>query len=125
MADIAAGKLGLDTRLEGKRYPRDFWQGGRISVKLTDVSGAPANPEVPTKKALMAALASAVPSHPHYQARKAAEAEALASWDKGPAVAGGAAGVPRIAAAAAAPAAGARPGAAAPARKSSKKKGRK
>lgn len=130
MADIAARQLGLDTRLENKRHPRDFWQQGRIAVALTDVSGAPANPAVPTKKAIMAALAAAVPAHPHYAARKQAEAQALASWDKGPAVGGGggggggggAGGPPRVGGPAAG-AGGAR--VAAGGRTSSKKKGRK
>ncbi len=125
MADIASRQLNLPTMLENKKYPRDFWQHGRIRVKLFDVSGGPANPAVPSKKALMEALAAACPAHPHYQARKKAEAEALASWNRAPAQVaamgggGGGSAAPRVAAAPGA--SGAR---AATGRTSSKKKGR-
>ena len=124
MADIAARQLGLPTMLENKKYPRDFWQHGRIRVRLVDVSGAPANPAIPTKKALMEALAAACPAHPHYQARKKAEAEALASWDRAaaaPAAGGGGGG----GGGSGAKAGGASGGAKAAGRTSSKKKGRK
>jgi signal recognition particle subunit SRP19 len=131
LLDIARSQLGLDAVVEGKSYPRDFWQRGRLRVRLADLSGAPANPAIPDKRALMVALAAAAPSHPHYLARKRAEAEAAASWEAAAKQmaagggGGGGGGGPRQATAAAASGASGRAAAAAGGRTSSKKKGRK
>ncbi|GMH40540.1 hypothetical protein BSKO_08444 [Bryopsis sp. KO-2023] len=60
--------LKLDAEVEGSKcYSREWWVRGRVRVQLIGDDGAPANPDLQTRRALMLRIAELVPKHPDRQ----------------------------------------------------------
>ncbi|EFN55031.1 hypothetical protein CHLNCDRAFT_134874 [Chlorella variabilis] len=56
--------LKLEAEAEMKSYPRDWMVPGRVRVKLRGEDGSLANPDIPTRRALLLKVAELVPRHP-------------------------------------------------------------
>ena len=54
--------LELDYVVEPKRHPADFFSTGRVRVRLFNDDKTPANPDVPSKRALLLKLGELIPS---------------------------------------------------------------
>lgn len=104
----ACGELGFKSiAIDGKRHPRDQFSGmARVRVELKDTKGALIVPSIPTKEALMKAIAAKIPHLPgrkmrmeqiaaqraHYERMRAEQAAAAAKAGAGKKAAAGAAG---------------------------------
>jgi len=76
MFDCVVRGLAIPAEMENKTHPCDFMARGRVRVALFDLSGAPVNPEVPSRRVLLEKVAALVPRHP---GRSAAARAALAA----------------------------------------------
>ncbi|KAI3438084.1 hypothetical protein D9Q98_000526 [Chlorella vulgaris] len=56
--------LKLEAEAEMKSYSRDWLVPGRVRVKLQNDDGSAANPDIPTRRALLLKVAELVPRHP-------------------------------------------------------------
>ncbi|PWN39273.1 signal recognition particle, SRP19 subunit [Ceraceosorus guamensis] len=93
----AARELGLECRLQSlKKHPKDWANPGRIKVKLCDEEGKPLKSSIPTKHALLLALAGRIqaesggapPALPKQQS-KSARRTAASQESKGASIASG------------------------------------
>merc|ERR1712087_792296 len=69
--------------IEDKRHPGDFFRRGRVRVWFRNEDGTPKNPDITTRKKLIAEVAKLVPNHLLRQkAREQALQQQLASSSK-------------------------------------------
>ena len=69
--------------IEDKRHPGDFFRRGRVRVWFRNEGGTPKNPDITTRKKLIAEVAKLVPNHLLRQkAREQALQQQLASSSK-------------------------------------------
>ena len=86
--------LGLPCDVEDKQYARDWWLSrGRVRVQLRDLdSGAPVNPDIPSRRELLLRVADLVARHPGRHAPRGGGKAGGGASGSGVAAAGGASG---------------------------------